>query len=204
MSAVRKGHKNQTIGAATEGIDPHRARHLALTTPPLHLEGAGGAAFDAAESPLLWLARRKGPDNKPLISLHHLQAGERLRADFTTAQMMPRTTANWEAPVARRGRGGQGAGHVSDRAIDARRKTRLALRDVGPEFADLLLDVCCFLKRLDDVERERRWPQRSAKVVLQLALDRLARHYGMVAELRGCANPAIRVWLAEDAEPDAD
>jgi hypothetical protein len=191
---------NHRLGAdAGARIDPHRAQHLSLTAPPPHLEEATRASFNDFESPLLWLARRKGPDGKPLISVHHLQAGERLRADFTAAQMMPRTTANWEAPIARRGRGGEGASRTTERAIDARRRTRLALREVGPEFADLLLDVCCFLKRLDDVERERRWPQRSAKVILQLALDRLARHYGFGAHASGRLRADVRVWLAEDA-----
>jgi hypothetical protein len=76
---------------------------------------------------------------------------------------------------------------------------RQALDTVGPEFSGLLLDVCCFLKGLEDVERERLWPPRSAKVVLQLGLDRLARHYGFGTEIRGQAHAAIRTWLAPDA-----
>ena len=69
----------------------------------------------------------------------------------------------------------------------------------GPEFAGVLLDVCCFLKGLEDVERERRWPLRSAKVVLQLGLDRLARHYGFASEARGRARAPIRTWLDADS-----
>ena len=79
------------------------------------------------------------------------------------------------------------------------RARRPALDAAGPEFAGLLVDVCCFLKRLEDIERERSWPARSAKVVLQLGLERLARHYGYAGETRGRARSAVRTWLAEDA-----
>ncbi len=68
----------------------------------------------------------------------------------------------------------------------------------GPEFSGLLLDVCCFLKGLSDVERDRGWPARSGKVVLQLALDRLVRHYGLGAHVRGPARAEIRTWVAPD------
>jgi hypothetical protein len=185
-------------------IDGFRAQHLSITEIPAALSDSGtGAVFDEAESPLLWLARRKGADGRALIEPHQLQAGERLRSDFTFAQMMPRTTANWHSPVAGRNRDGQSAGHMTERAIDARRRTRRALDDVGPEFAGLLLDVCCFLKRLEDVERERKWPARSAKVVLQLALEKLARHYGYQAQAQGKAGAALRKWVADDKVVEA-
>ena len=88
--------------------------------------------------------------------------------------------------------------------VAARQRVHQALDTVGPEFAGLLLDVCCFLKGLEDVEHERTWPPRSAKVVLQLALDRLARHYGYAAQARGCAHAAVRTWLADGATFSVD
>jgi hypothetical protein len=35
--------------------------------------------------------------------------------------------------------------------------------------------------------------------VLQLALDRLARHYGYASQTRGPVRAKVRTWLADDA-----
>ena len=63
----------------------------------------GGRTYvivDETESPLGWLARRRGRDGRVLIELHQLEAGDRLRADFTRAHLMPRTTSDWSNPLA--------------------------------------------------------------------------------------------------------
>ncbi len=181
-------------------INAYRTRHLSLAQRQIVTElGRTSVTVDEAESPLAWLARRRGRDGCALIAPHQLQAGERLRADFTRGHLMPRTTSNWSNPIASSGGGGERFSGLTETMITARQHVHRALDAVGPEFAGLLLDVCCFLKRLEDVERERVWPVRSAKVVLQLALDRLARHYGYAAETRGRKHGALRTWLAEDA-----
>ena len=179
-------------------VDPFLAQHAdpasAVVQRP---EGPVAVHLDHAESPLAWLARRKGRDGEPLIRGHQLAAGERLRAEFTRGQMTPRITSNWSAAGASGARGSAGA-TPTDTVVAARQRVRHALEAVGPEFAGLLLDVCCFLKRLEDVERERRWPARSAKLVLQLGLDRLARHYGLDSQARGRAKAPMRAWTASD------
>ena len=180
-------------------IDPFRGQHLRLAVADAETPaGRARLTVDLAESPLAWLARRNGRDGRPLIEPEQLQAGERLRADFTRAQLMPHITANWNA-AAGEGQHGGLAVSLTEAVVAARQQVRQAFDAVGPEFTGLLVDVCCFLKGLDDVERERGWPRSSAKVVLRLGLDRLARHYGYGAEARGAARAPVRTWLAEGA-----
>ncbi|WP_018389843.1 DUF6456 domain-containing protein [Ancylobacter sp. FA202] len=155
-------------------------------------------AIDLEESPLGWLARRRGRDGRSFIAPVQLIAGERLRADFTRAGMAPRLTANWDA-VTRADRAGGTAGlNASEAMLAARQRVVRALEATGPEFSGLLMDVCCFLKGLEQVEQDRLWPPRTAKVVLALGLDRLARHYGLSAAAHGPARARTRAWKAAD------
>jgi hypothetical protein len=188
--------------AAADGaeIDPFLAQHVGAEATVIEQEhGRSRVIVDPAESPLAWLARRRGRDGAPLIAPEQFLAGERLRAEFTRAQMTPRVTSNWDATVTGRRRGASGPNSLADTVIAARQRVRAALDAAGPEFAGLLIDVCCFLKGLEEVERERRWPARSAKVVLQLGLDRLARHYGFQPEARGPSSSPLRTWAAQGA-----
>ena len=202
MQSRIKRNPSPRPGKPAPDIDAFRARHLALAERVIITEnGAQTVMMDDAESPLVWLARRRGRDGRAMVAPHQLQAGERLRADFTRAHMMPRTTANWSSPISsgRRGEGGDRAGDFTVAMIASRQRVNQALEAVGPEFSGLLLDLCCFLKGLEYLERDRGWPARSAKVVLQLGLDRLARHYGYMAQAKGRGDAPIRTWLAEGA-----
>lgn len=194
LSAARPS-KPKHSHSQNGSIDPLRARHLSIARATVATpDGPVEVTIDESESPLVWLACRKGRDGVPFISAVQLQAGERLRATFTRAQLTPRVTANWDTSLSR-GRGGGGGGNVADVVIAARQQVGQAMDAVGPGLAGLLLDVCCFLKGLEDVERERRWPPRSAKVVLQLALDNLARHYGLANQTRGRGHAPINAWM---------
>jgi Domain of unknown function (DUF6456) len=202
MSSNMSGKSRKTARALEPPrpvVDHFRGQHLNLAQRQIATDlGRLNVTVDEAESPLAWLARRRGRNGRALIETHQLQAGERLRADFTHANLMPRTTSNWTSPVASDRRGSARNASFTETMIAARQRVHLALEAAGPEFSGLLVDVCCFLRRLEEIERERTWPARSAKVVLQLALDRLARHYGYGGEARGLARAPVRIWLADD------
>lgn len=154
-------------------------------------------AVNLAESPLSHLMRRKGKSGRAFLSDAEFQAGERLRADYTRGQIMPRLGANWEASVSS-GRRGGGMTDLTDAALAARMRVERACQAVGPELSGLLIDVCCFLKGMETVEMERQWPARSAKVVLKTALGILSRHY-VPGEAHGPQN--VVHWGAADYRP---
>jgi hypothetical protein len=86
--------------SAPEPLDPFLAQHLDAIRRPVAEEGTcTHRTVDVGESLLTWLARRTGPDGRPLIDPVQLAAGERLRLHFTAAQLAPRVTTNWTAPV---------------------------------------------------------------------------------------------------------
>jgi hypothetical protein len=154
------------------------------------------------ESPLAWLARRRDKTGEPLISPTQLLAGEKLRRDFTFAQLMPRVTTRYAATGAsasgRSAAPGVGV-ELADNVVAAGERVRRALAAVGPELSGVLVDVCCHLKGLEQAERAANWPQRSGKVVLQLALTRLARHYCI--DVASDAPGRTSQWGAEGYRP---
>lgn len=156
------------------------------------------------ESPIGWLARRRDKNGEPMISAEQLAAAERLRTDFWFAGMSPRVTTNWSAAASGGVSGSRTSGaDMTDNAMAAATRLRHAVVAVGPELASLLIDVCCHLKGLEDAERKAGWPLRSAKVVLQLALTRLARHYGLLAGAQSDAprRVSVRHWGAAGYRP---
>ncbi len=152
------------------------------------------------ESPLSRLYLRRTNQGKPWLNDQEFQAGERLRADFEKSQLQPRISANWVSSVASQGRGGNVSADISDFALDARKRVEQAIAALGPDLANVALDICCFLKGLETIESEHKWPPRSGKLMLRTALRELVRHYGLGIERSGNKKP-IKHWGAEDFRP---
>lgn len=186
LDAARSSADSRNLGGKDD-----RARMSSNATVPM---------VNDDESPLAQIARYRTRDGLPFLTDLERRAGEKLRADYTRAQIMPRLGANWEAAVTsgRRASGPGGAAEISDGALAARMRVEKALAAVGPELSGVLVDICCFLKGLSVVEIERGWPVRSAKVVLKTALGSLGRHYEPAPARRP---GAILKWGAADHRP---
>lgn len=124
------------------------------------------------ESPIAWLAARGH------LTAAQLDAGERLRGDYERAGLSARVTMRWDAAAPAKTRGGARVADASLARIDAHRRFHAALDAVGPGLADICWRVICAGEGIGRAEKGLGWPARSGKLVLGLALDRLARFYG--------------------------
>lgn len=129
------------------------------------------------ESPLARLYHRRGKSGGRFLSKIQFEAGECLRRDFEASRASPKLGMTL-GPKVDGGGYNDAVSNAMTGSLTAKRRTEQAITSVGPDLGSLLLDVCCYLKGLELVERERQWPVRSAKVVLGVALNQLAVHYG--------------------------
>ncbi|HTT96705.1 MAG TPA: DUF6456 domain-containing protein [Rhizomicrobium sp.] len=165
----------------------HQLRVKRLIVDPDGVERL--ADSNEAESPLTWLKTRG------MIDTVQCEAGERLRRDFTIAQLAPRLGIDLTAPIVLGKRGADREAHFTETVIAAKQRFSRAMKAVGPGLNDLLFDVCCHLMGLEDAEAGYGWPKRTGKVVLTIALDRLAAHYGLV--ITGPRRAPMRSWQME-------
>lgn len=127
---------------------------------------------NAAESPLGWLLARG------LVTQRQYQAGERLRSDWERAQLSPRVTMSWDAAPISRGRTGSSTEpDLNGAQLDAKRRFNHAIDNAGPGLSDILWRIVCAGEGMRDAETALGWPARAGKLVLTLALDRVADYY---------------------------
>ena len=141
---------------------------------PTAKQPARSVTVNLAESPLGWLLSRG------LVSRLQYDAGERLRHDWERSELAPHVTMAWDAAPIARGRGGASPGpELSACQIDARRRFHAAVASAGPGLSDILWRVVCAGEGMREAETALGWPARAGKLVLSLALDRLAAYYRM-------------------------
>jgi hypothetical protein len=120
------------------------------------------------ESPLDWLRSRS------LVDARQYEAGERLRGDYERAALGPRVTMRWDGAP----RGAKGVpGDPSSGQVAAKARFDAAVAAVGPGLSDILWRTVCANEGLPAAEKALGWPARAGRLVLTLALDRLAAHY---------------------------
>jgi hypothetical protein len=167
-------------------IEEASMKNRLLTERALREDGATGrttrkgarpirsVTVNLAESPLGWLKARG------LINGRQFDAGEQLRNDWERAQLAPSVTMRWDAaPSARGARGPSDPASATEAQLAAKCRFEAAVAAAGTGLGDILWRIVCAGEGMRDAERALGWPARAGKLVLTLALDRLADHYRM-------------------------
>lgn len=167
LALARPPAANRSLVANRLLVERALPQDAPVAAPGRTARPARSVTVNLAESPLGWL-RARG-----LIDERRFEAGERLRGDWTVAGLGPRTTMRWDA-------GAPTTGERLDPTlaqISARRRVDAAFDAVGPGLRDVLWRIVCAGEGMETAEGALGWPARSGRVVLLIALERLADFY---------------------------
>lgn len=132
-------------------------------------KGRRSVTVNLREAPIAWLYARGH------IPARLFEAGEKLHRDYERANLAPSITMRWD-PV-RAKSSGDGALTPSERQVAAKRRFDGAMAAAGKGLEDVLWRVVCAGEALPAAEKTLGWPARSGKLVLKLALERVADFY---------------------------
>jgi Domain of unknown function (DUF6456) len=155
--------KRQLVECELTPEGPRRAGGIKGALPPRTV------TVNLAESPLVWLHARGH------LSERLLDAGEKLRADYERSALSASVTMRWD-PVRVKSTGDRGLS-PSERQIAARQRFDGAIKAAGRGLEDILWRVVCAGEALPEAEKTLGWPARSGKLVLKIALERVAEYY---------------------------
>jgi hypothetical protein len=150
-------------------------RELTSEGPRRSAPGTGrvpprSVTVNLAESPLAWLHARGH------LSERLFDAGEQLRADYERSQLAPSVTMRWD-PVRVKSTGTDRGLSPGEKQIAARARFDGAMATAGKGLEDILWRVVCACEALPEAEKSLGWPARSGKLVLKIALERVADFY---------------------------
>ena len=125
------------------------------------------------------LGKERGPQNKPFLSAAEVQAGELFQRDYNRRYGTGKMTQTLDAARVDQTRTNSTETDMIHR-LDCGRAYEAAINVLGPSLDQAALVICGEGKSLDQLEREQAWSRGSGRMILKLALQRLALHYGTI------------------------
>jgi len=157
------------------------AQHWQLQEREVFSDDGGFTAVrvNVEASPLLKMYKQRDKFGKRFLSDKEFAAGEKLRNDYACSNMGRMSGSNWTGVARDKSVALSTFADGNINAIDAKRRVMEALAWSGPMLDRVLFSVLLREQGLNSLEMDRHWPSRSAKIVLKIALARLALHYGL-------------------------
>lgn len=132
------------------------------------------------------------------LAPHHLEAARRISQLAQRAQLRHKQTMTYEHRISA---ARASADDIPDFAYDARTRLNSVLKQLPAECAGVIWDICVFEQGLQHVEQARRWPRRSAKLILRIALEHLALIFGLTERAQGLDAARMNTWRQDGARP---
>ncbi|MBJ7577758.1 hypothetical protein JHC09_07635 [Devosia sp. MC532] len=155
----------------------------------------------ALPDPILRLAKDSGA--QVFLLDHHLEAARRLTALFWRARLNQRVTMSYDPTRIGNKAGGAPQGDMALSAAEARAQLNRLAQTLPKDCWAVLSDVCFYQLGLQDIETQRQWPRRGAKLVLRIALEHLAQRWGINARAVG-EGQGVTGWLPDRPAMFAD
>ncbi|GKY87658.1 DUF6456 domain-containing protein [Sinisalibacter aestuarii] len=169
LMAESESRRSALLGAAEDAGRAARADRPI----PVRRRSAG------TDAPYYVLSRRRRADGEAWLPPALIAAAARFRETWEIAQIGADATRAWAQMMAAggRGRAGGAAPGAPTRRLEAEAELQAAMRVLGPDLAETLILGVCREEGMEDIENRLDFPARSGKIVLRIALRRLARHY---------------------------
>lgn len=157
---------------AVNHVDPRPLIEKTIVRDRKSGRPARSVTVNLGESPISWLHSRGHLSDRQYL------AGEKLREVYEAASLGPRVTMRWEnTPILRGKHRAPAAMEASDRMLSAKDRFDAAIAILGSDLADIAWRVICAGEGVSAAEKTLGWPCRSGKLVLGIALNRLAQYY---------------------------
>jgi len=134
---------------------------------------ARSVTVNLSESPLGWLHARGH------LSDRQLDSGEKLRSDWERANLAPNITMSWNMTPSGDRKSAPALLNPTEMQIAAKQRFDRAVEYLGSDLSDIAWRIICGGEGVPAAEKSLGWPARSGKLVLKIALNRLADFYRM-------------------------
>ncbi len=155
------------------------------------------AEREGTPAPEAVLRLLSGRDAEPFLAPHQVEAARMIVRLFERSRLRQRVTMSYDPARV----GGAGArpqqAELAHSAAEARKRLNAIATVLPPDCWSIVENVCGYDKGLQQVETERGWPRRSAKLVLRIGLEQASAVLGLISEGKGPRHGAVTSWISE-------
>lgn len=174
------------LAATPEARSWLKRQHLELLQEDNHVPQPKAPILGTNDT-IVRLSRASKGEAEAFLLPHHVLVANRVSTLIERSRLRPNITQNLSVLRQPKGSALVGIADLSDMAVDCRKKFTDLISHLPKDCAAVVVDICGFDKGLQQIEFERHWPRRSAKLVLRMGHDHAAEFWNISACAHGRA-----------------